>query len=414
MSPVDITIILVLALCAFLSYKRGATQQLCVGIGLLLGLSIGSRLGLLLISHTTNSVIRMAGSVAICSLVSLGLLRLGMKLGAQGRARILATKAYKPDQYTGIIVGAVGGIIVCWFSASLILSAHSANAQNAILGSKIIGFIDRQSLFGKSAYDIFYLINPDHAFNVGQVVAGPDEASAYNSISTNLPSQGPFARAVAKDYPSVVRIIRQGCYLSDSYGSGSGYIAAPDIVVTAAHVVAGSSLVAVQDTQNNSYTGDVIDYDVKHDLAVIYVSGLPDPPLPLDASVQKVGEPVAILGFPGGNPFEANSGIIQVYASYSALTLTTPALNAGKGAMFYQSSAAAFPGDSGGPLITQSGSVIGHFTIYDPTDPSYVTSDDNPADIAYTFSVALHDYYQELLNSEKSIQRVSTGYCPDD
>ena len=413
MNILDICIIGIVFLLTYIGYTRGALKLLGAGLSLLLGICIGSRVSLVLISHSQNNLIRLATITIITTGISFGLLLLGLNLGARLRTKILVTKFYKPDSYIGIGVGLVMALALCWFSGSLVMSNSSASIENTILSSKIIRFIDRQTMFGKSVYDVFYAIDPDHNLNIGQITGGPAGPGPY-SISVSEPFTGTFAKALSKDYPGVVHIIRPGCYLAGSYGDGSGYIAAKDIVVTAAHVVAGAGLVTVQDTQDNTYIGDVIKYDVNHDLAIIDVPGLAGHPLVLDSSVQQFGEKVAILGFPGTNHFQSNNGILQVYGNYSGLGVDAPALNAGKGAMFYQTNAAAFPGDSGGPLITSTGAVIGHFTVYHASNPSYVASDDNPGDIANTDSVALHDYYNELVSSEKNIQRVSTGYCPYD
>jgi uncharacterized membrane protein required for colicin V production len=409
MGFIDIIIIVLAIISAFISYERGLVRQVLFFVAVFLGIFVGSRIVLSLSFPISNSFLRTLANLLIVSLVIAVLAFIAELISRKIHVKILTSKLYKPNRYLGIPVGIVAAIIICFIAGSLDLSTSSSDQQNIMLSSRIIRTIDNHS-----GYSFFYSFVPDHNLNIGQIVYGPGKPLDKN-LDNQVDATDGFAGAIKADYPSVVRVVRDGCYTSNSNYEGSGYIAYPHIVVTAAHVVAGSGLVSVQTTDNKSYIGNVIYYSHSHDVAIIYAPSLPNAALKIDPSIQThYGEAVAILGFPGSSPFEFFSGKLQRYGSQSKFQISDSNGDGNK-AMFYQTDAAGFPGDSGGPLITQSGAVIGSFTIYSPTDPSYsATSDDlNPADIALTYSVALNDYYNNLVNSTKHLDRVSTGSCPD-
>jgi S1-C subfamily serine protease len=96
----------------------------------------------------------------------------------------------------------------------------------------------------------------------------------------------------------VVRITAVAC----GFGvEGSGWVARPHIVVTAAHVVAGAGGIRA-----NGHAATALVVDRKQDVAVLRVPGLKSRPLRLvDA---RAGDPVAILGYPVNGPFDARAG----------------------------------------------------------------------------------------------------------
>src|SRR5207237_10030309 len=90
----------------------------------------------------------------------------------------------------------------------------------------------------------------------------------------------PGVRAAA---PSVVRVVGTACGLSVE---GSGWVARPETVVTAAHVVAGEHDTAVEVAGSRApLPATVTAFDPRNDVAVLHVAGLKTPPLrPVDPS----------------------------------------------------------------------------------------------------------------------------------
>src|SRR5205085_1228362 len=100
---------------------------------------------------------------------------------------------------------------------------------------------------------------------------------------------------------SVVRIVGTACGLGIE---GSGWVAAPGIAVTAAHVVAGEHDTAVNPFGSNAkLAAHAIGFDPTNDIAVLRVPGLGRRPLPLVGA--QPGVSVAVLGYPEDGPFDA-------------------------------------------------------------------------------------------------------------
>jgi S1-C subfamily serine protease len=159
------------------------------------------------------------------------------------------------------------------------------------------------------------------------------------------PSTPPDARVLATASvraarASVVRITATACGLGVE---GSGWVARPHIVVTAAHVVAGG-----KDIRANGRAAQALVLDRKQDVAILRVGRLTAKPLPLvDAHA---GDPVAILGYPENGPFDARAGRIGNTADV-LVQGTLREVTAVRGLVRH--------GNSGGPVVNRSGEVEG-------------------------------------------------------
>ncbi|MBV8940396.1 MAG: trypsin-like peptidase domain-containing protein, partial [Solirubrobacterales bacterium] len=135
----------------------------------------------------------------------------------------------------------------------------------------------------------------------------------------------------------------------------SGWVAAPGILVTNAHVVAGESDTRVE-TDGNApgMPAEVLDFDPHDDIAVLRVPGLRLRPLSL-ASSAPAGASGAILGYPEDGPFDAQPGRV-------GQTLKVQTENAyGQGPVLRavtQLRGLVRPGNSGGPVIGSAGQVL--------------------------------------------------------
>jgi S1-C subfamily serine protease len=150
---------------------------------------------------------------------------------------------------------------------------------------------------------------------------------------------------------STVRILGTACGLNVS---GTGWVAGPDLVVTNAHVVAGSDNTTVQTADGASHDAQAFAYRPRDDIAVLRAPGLGLQALPLEDSPQ-AGSPGAVAGFPGGGPLTiaparlGSTGQVQSQDSY------------GRGPVDRRMTSfrgRVESGNSGGPVIGGDGQVL--------------------------------------------------------
>lgn len=138
-------------------------------------------------------------------------------------------------------------------------------------------------------------------------------------------------------------------------GAGSGFVYDGEHVVTNQHVVGDTDYVELRFHDGEWRTGAVVGTDRYTDLAVVHVSNLPDDatPLPVADSNPEPGERVAAIG----NPMGLDGTITVGYVSGTNRSNPT-----GTGFTIpetIQTDAAVNPGNSGGPLLTLDGTVVG-------------------------------------------------------
>jgi S1-C subfamily serine protease len=210
------------------------------------------------------------------------------------------------------------------------------------------------------------------------VVPGPREYTQHDidlAVRSTLESLPPEPSASARAYevirPSVVRV-NQLEKEKDSEevtvkGVGTGVIIDESgIILTNLHVVAGAERVGVEFFDGTKSEAEVLSVQPENDLAVIKPTTLPDDMVPAtlkSTAKLQLGDEVVAVGNPFGIGVSVSAGVIsglrRNYVSTEGKNVLTNVI---------QVDAAANPGNSGGPLVTMDGEVIGIVTaILNPT-----------------------------------------------
>ena len=201
---------------------------------------------------------------------------------------------------------------------------------------------------------------------VAPPTAMPQPTSPPPVVATPVTGANALEEQVKSVYalssPSVVNITTQGVGRNffnqpvPQEGAGSGFVFDDqNHLVTNFHVIDGATKIVVMLDNGQAYDATIVGTDPSSDLAVLSIvaQGLPDP-LPLgDSSKLKVGQFVIAIGNPFGLSETATFGIV------SALGRTIQSPNGRFIGEAIQTDAPVNPGNSGGPLITLNGEVVG-------------------------------------------------------
>ncbi len=183
----------------------------------------------------------------------------------------------------------------------------------------------------------------------GCVEAPPPLADDGIEQLDDLDLPGPAATSLLRHAKEItVRIRTLGCR---EFGIGSGFVLPGGLVVTNRHVVDQPREVTLNTWDGHSLDADVTGVAVDSDLAVLRLAddvGLPV--AELRTTPVERGEPIVVVGYPGGGPATVSTGHVLGLVSGELL---------GEPADVIRVDAEIRQGNSGGPVLDQNGRVIG-------------------------------------------------------
>jgi S1-C subfamily serine protease len=369
----DVAVLAVAFIAAISGWRSGALGSVLSFAGVLLGAIAGVLLAPHIVSHIAAPRAKLFTALfLILALVVVGEVA-GVVLGRAVRSAIRSRTIRTVDSVIGVGVQLVVVLTAAWLLATpLTQSKDQPELAAAVRGSRVLAQVDELAPRWLKTVPkrLSALLNTSglpavlEPFSRTPVipVASPDPALATNPV---VKSTAPSVVKVRSLAPSCQKVLE-----------GSGFVIAPDRVMTNAHVVAGANNVQVY-ASGNPLDATVVSYNPSVDIAILAVPHLPPPPLSFAQTPAKTGTGVVVLGYPGGGVFTATPARIREIIKLSGPDIyrdPTPVTRE-----VYTIRATVEQGDSGGPLIDLNGQVLGVVfgaAVDDPDTGFVLTADE--------------------------------------
>jgi S1-C subfamily serine protease len=345
---IDVVIVCLLAFNLVRGWRLGFVRQVCSLLGFVTGLFLGALLVPGLVGAGPAGFNRAGMVIAV--VVGSGLL-LGAAaelIGKDFGHYVWKTKARRLDGGLGVVIGGVITVVGVWLVGSMFFVSPFTEVSRGLHQSAVMKLISYSGL-PRAPQTIAHLqavINPA-GFPPAFAGLEPVPSGGIGQASRQLRQEGSAAGR-----GSTMRIEGLGC---GSLKSGTGFMVAPGLVMTAAHVVAGQARSVVVEGVV-PHVGIPVYMDTSQDVAILRVSGLVGAPLPLATQAAPRGQWAVLLGFPDNGPFAATEAGVLGRADIDGLDIYSRALVT-RDAYILQTH--ALEGNSGGPVLLANGQVIG-------------------------------------------------------
>lgn len=338
MRTADLVVLGLVALTALSGLRRGLVAGALSLGGLVAGAYLGARVGSSLLSTSWARWLPLASLAAALTGAALGQ-AVGSLVGGQLRRGLLVLGPLRLlDSLGGAILGAAMGLAIAWVVGAVLLYVPGqTELRRYVQESRVLSTLNAEFPPAR-LMDAIARIDPFAVLSGPGARVGPPSTAVARSPG------------VAAARSSVVRITGFACGLGIE---GSGWIAAPGLVVTNAHVVAGIERPSVDRGGGPRLGASVVSFDRTNDIAVLRVRGLRGRPLRLGQPAR--GAAGAMLGFPGNGPYTATPVRVgrvvpivgrDAYGRFPTSRVVTTIRGTIRG------------GNSGGPVVDASGRVL--------------------------------------------------------
>lgn len=391
----DVVLVLTLLGYAAGMYRTG----LLAGALSLLGLLGGGLLALWALPDLLQRWSADLGVVQRAALVLLGTLlaaALGQSLGARIGGRVRSWVRFRPARVLDSVLGAAAAVVVaatlCWFVVGTVQGALPAPVAQVVANSRVLPEIDRAMppAADRALADTRRTLN---RADFPRVFSGLQK-EPVRSVEPPAPDVA-GGRGVASAADSVVKVTGTAIQCARGQG-GSGWVAAPERVVTNAHVLAGVDDPSVQvGGEGRRYPATTVAFDPRRDVAVLAVPGLPSDPLPTGPRLSH-GDSIVVAGFPLGGPYDLETGRVR-----DLMNARGEGIDGSSGVQreVYSFSGRVEQGNSGGPLLSPSGQVVA--TVFGKSTSSTSTG----------YALTLEETRPVVDEAAGATRQVSTGSC---
>jgi len=384
-NALDAIIVTAALLAASGGYRLGFLRR----AGSWLGLAAGAAVGAVALPGVLGAfgpqgdrqvlLVVAVGVLVVCAFAGQAV---GAMVGSRLHLVLPAGAARRVDSATGAVAGLLGVLAAVWLLAPAVADVPdwpARQARTSRLVRAVGGFLPEPPDTTRALRRVVGERYP-------QVLAGLRPAPRLGPPPSGT---GLNARTVARVVRSTVKVSGQAC---DRIQEGSGFVVAPSLVVTNAHVVAGERRTRLERSDGTTVAATVVGFDPARDLALLRAPALDRSPLPL-GSIDAGGRG-AVFGHPGGGPLRLAPFRVADRTSATGSDIYDRAV-VRREVLFL--SAALRPGDSGSALTDQNGRVVG---------VAFAIAPDRPG-VAYALSV---NELRAVLSSPHA-SSVATGSC---
>lgn len=374
MNVLDIVLGLLLLAYAVSGYWQGFIAGAFATAGLLLGGFFGIWLSPKLLGDAEPSVWVSLGALFVVLLsASFGQAVLQF-FGARIRDQITWRPARALDAVGGAALSSVAVLVVAWALGVAVSGARLPWLSSEVRASTVLGHVD--DVMPQRAV---------RALNSFNDVVGSSFFPRYLEpfAPERIVKVGPPPKGIARDADVVLAgrsVLKVRGQNSCGRGvEGTGFLYSPTRLMTNAHVVAGVSEPDVI-VGSDEVPARVVYYNPDLDVAVLAVEGLGLPHLGFDRAGE-AGEAGAVLGYPQDGPYDVQGARLR-----AEQRLRSPDIY-GEGTVVrevYSLRSKIRPGNSGGPVVSREGDVLGVVFAASVTDPQtgYALTADQVAESA--------------------------------
>jgi S1-C subfamily serine protease len=349
----DLILIVLVIAFGVAGYRQGFIIGVLSFAGFLGGGAIGALFGPKIArAITVNAAWQAIAAILVVFLAAMIGQLLASAVGVAMRSRLTWRPATLVDSVGGAVVSVISVLLIAWLIGSAVAYAPFPAISRQVNNSAVLRTVDR--LMPAEASVMFSDFRS--LLESGPYAQVFGALGAEGALAVGPPNDTVLASAGLRDAePSIVKIegVAPSC---QERIEGSGFVYAPDHVLTNAHVVAGvTEGPDVFPFDGGERRARVVLYDPQRDLAVLYVPGLSANTLAF-APQAKIGANAIVAGYPLDGPFTpaaARIGGIEEATSpdiYQTAQVTR---------QIYSIRAVVKPGNSGGPLLTPGGQVYG-------------------------------------------------------
>jgi S1-C subfamily serine protease len=345
--PLDVLVGILLILAAVSGWRRGFTVVVLGYAGLLLGLAVGAwaatRVGVIV--STDESLRRIFVGIGVFFVVAALFHSVAVRAGRLAKGALVGQWTSSIDSVGGAVVAATVAGVALWF-VGLTISDSMPVVARAVSNSVILTTIDDHAPRPPAAVSELRQLLARSPF--------PDAfANLRPAISSGSPPPVVLGKGLNRALASTVQIESEGC---GGLLFGSGFPVAPsNLVVTNAHVVAGTTNHLVTTRDGTKFPATVVLFDPRRDLALLRVPRLDVRALQL---AEPSGPPAngAVVGYPGGGRQQVVGAQVVTRVSAAGRDIYSRALVRRQ---IWVLRAKIRKGDSGGPLVDHAGRAMG-------------------------------------------------------